>query len=127
MLWIGKKYLGCGAAAHSYNGISRQWNIASLEKYLIGIENRKPNYEIEELDLYTRYNDFIITRLRTQWGLPLDHLKETFGDKLYDYCLKAALPYLHQGTLQQNENILRLSAEGIFISDGILSDLLWVE
>ena len=125
--WIGKKYLGCGAAAHSYNGISRQWNIASLEKYLTGIENRKPNYEIEELDLYTRYNDFIITRLRTQWGLPLDHLKETFGDKLYDYCLKAALPYLHQGTLQQNENILRLSAEGIFISDGILSDLLWVE
>ena len=125
--WIGKKYLGCGTAAHSYNGISRQWNIASFEKYLTGIENRKPNYEIEELDLYTRYNDFIITRLRTQWGLPLDHLKETFGDKLYDYCLRTALPYLHQGTLQQNENILRLSAEGIFISDGILSDLLWVE
>ena len=50
--WTGKTYLGCGASAHSYNGTSRQWNIASLEKYITGIEHRKPDYEIEELDLY---------------------------------------------------------------------------
>ena len=56
--WTGKKYLGCGPSAHSYNGTSRQWNIASLDKYIAGINNHAPIYEIENLDLYTRYNDF---------------------------------------------------------------------
>lgn len=125
--WIGKKYLGCGASAHSYNGISRQWNVASLEKYMAGIENRQPDYEIEELDLYTRYNDFVITRLRTVWGMPLDLLQKDFGKELYAYCLQMASPYLHQGTLRQNGNILQLSEAGIFVSDGIMSDLLWAE
>ena len=125
--WIGKKYLGCGASAHSYNGISRQWNIASLEKYMTGIEHRKPDYEIEELDLYTRYNDFVITSLRTQWGMSLTKLKTDFGEKLYDYCIQLATPHLQQHTLQQANGLLKFTEKGIFISDGIMSDLLWVE
>ena len=125
--WIGKKYLGCGASAHSYNGISRQWNIASLEKYMTGIEHRKPDYEIEELDLYTRYNDFVITSLRTQWGMSLTKLKTDFGEKLYDYCIQLATPHLQQHTLQQANGLLKFTEQGIFISDGIMSDLLWVE
>ena len=125
--WIGKKYLGCGASAHSYNGISRQWNIASLEKYMTGIEHRKPDYEIEELDLYTRYNDFVITSLRTQWGMSLTKLKTDFGEKLYDYCIQLATPHLQQHTLQQANGLLKFTKQGIFISDGIMSDLLWVE
>ena len=125
--WIGKKYLGCGASAHSYNGISRQWNIASLEKYMTGIENHKPDFEKEELDLYTRYNDFIITSLRTQWGMSLTKLKTDFGEKLYDYCIHLATPHLQQHTLQQDDEFLKLTEQGIFISDGIMSDLLWVE
>ena len=125
--WIGKKYLGCGASAHSYNGISRQWNIASLEKYMTGIEHRKPDYEIEELDLYTRYNDFVITSLRTQWGMSLTKLKTDFGEKLYDYCIQLATPHLQQHTLQQDDEFLKFTEQGIFISDGIMSDLLWVE
>lgn len=125
--WIGKKYLGCGASAHSYNGISRQWNIASLEKYMTGIEHRKPDYKIEELDLYTRYNDFVITSLRTQWGMSLTKLKTDFGEKLYDYCIQLATPHLQQHTLQQDYEFLKLTEQGIFISDGIMSDLLWVE
>ena len=125
--WIGKKYLGCGASAHSYNGISRQWDIASLEKYMTGIENRQPDYEIEELDLYTRYNDFVITSLRTQWGMSLTKLKTDFGEKLYDYCIQLATPHLQQHTLQQDYEFLKLTEQGIFISDGIMSDLLWVE
>lgn len=125
--WIGKKYLGCGASAHSYNGISRQWNIASLKKYMTGIEHRKPDYEIEELDLYTRYNDFVITSLRTQWGMSLTKLKTDFGEKLYDYCIQLATPHLQQHTLQQANGLLKFTEQGIFISDGIMSDLLWVE
>ena len=125
--WKGIPYLGCGPSAHSYNGISRQWNIASLEKYMTDIEHRKPDYEIEELDLYTRYNDFVITSLRTQWGMSLTKLKTDFGEKLYDYCIQLATPHLQQHTLQQDYEFLKLTEQGIFISDGIMSDLLWVE
>lgn len=125
--WTGKKYLGCGPSAHSYDGISRQWNIASLDKYIAGITNDSPAFEIEELDLYTRYNDFIITSIRTEWGMPLSRLRNEFGEKLYNYCLRMANPHLKQGTLEIKENTLKLTRKGIFISDGIMSDMLWVE
>lgn len=125
--WTGKKYLGCGPSAHSYDGISRQWNIASLDKYIAGITNDSPVFEIEELDLYTRYNDFIITSIRTEWGMPLSRLQNEFGEKLYNYCLRMANPHLKQGTLEIKENTLKLTRKGIFISDGIMSDMLWVE
>lgn len=125
--WTGEKYLGCGAAAHSYNGISRQWNLASLNGYIKGIEDKKEIAETEELDLYTRYNDFVITSLRTCWGMPLSRLKQEFGNILYDYCLRMAAPYLKQNKLTRDDEILKLTEEGIFVSDGIMSDLLWVE
>lgn len=125
--WTGKKYLGCGPSAHSYNGISRQWNVASLDKYIKDISAGAPDIEIEELDLYTRYNDFVITSIRTQWGMPLSGLRSKFGDKLYAYCLRMAAPHLEQGTLAIVEDTLKLTRKGIFISDGIMSDMLWVE
>lgn len=125
--WTGKKYLGCGPSAHSYNGVSRQWNVASLDKYIKDISVGTPDFEIEELDLYTCYNDFVITSIRTQWGMPLSGLRSKFGDKLYAYCLRMAAPHLKQGTLAIVEDTLKLTREGIFISDGIMSDMLWVE
>ena len=106
--WTGKTYLGCGASAHSF-------------------ENHKPDFEKEELDLYTRYNDFIITSLRTMWGMSLTRLKTGFGEKLYDYCIHLATPHLQQHTLQQTGDFLKLTEQGIFISDSIMSDLLWVD
>ena len=124
--WKGKNYLGCGAAAHSYNGLSRQWNISSLEQYIKGIQSNAPCFEKEELDLYTRYNDYIITRLRTHWGISLTELNDIFGEALRAYCIKLAKPHLQQGTLVQEDDTIRLTREGIFISDGIMSDLLWV-
>ena len=125
--WTGKIYLGCGPSAHSYNGFSRQWNIASLHEYMKSIQNGEPCFEVEELDIYTRYNDFIITRIRTHWGLPLFQLQTEFGDTLYHYCLRMAHPHIEQGMLEVQNNTLRLTRQGIFISDGIMSDLLWVE
>lgn len=124
--WTGKKYIGCGASAHSYNGISRQWNVASLDDYIRGIENGKPAFELEEEDLYTRYNDFVITRIRTRWGMPLAQLLADYGKKLHAYCMRMAAPHLQQGTLEIVGDTLRLTRKGIFISDGIMSDLLWV-
>ena len=124
--WTGKKYLGCGPSAHSFNGSSRQWNIASLDNYLKGIASGKPNYEIEELDLYTRYNDFVITSIRTCWGMSLSRLRSEYSEELYRYCLRMAKSHLEQGVLEIEEDTLRLTQEGIFISDGIMSDLLFV-
>lgn len=125
--WIGKKYLGCGPSAHSYNGTSRQWNVADLDKYMQGIASGKPDYEIEDLDLYTRYNDFVITGIRTCWGISLSHLRITYGEQLHHYCLRMAKPHIEQGFLEIKEDSLKLTRKGIFISDGIMSDLLWVE
>ena len=124
--WTGKKYLGCGPSAHSYDGKSRQWNIASLEGYIHGIECGTEISEKEELDLYTRYNDFVLTSVRTCWGMSLERLKTDFGEKLYRYCLKMARPHLVQGTLETCHETLKLTEKGIFISDGIMSDLMWV-
>ena len=125
--WTEKKYLGCGPSAHSYNGVSRQWNVASLDTYIKGISAGTPVFEIEELDLYTRYNDFVITRIRTEWGMPLSKLRDEFGEKLYDYCLRMAAPHLKQGTLELVNELLKLTRKGIFISDGIMSDMLWTD
>ena len=124
--WTGKKYLGCGPSAHSFNGTSRQWNVASLDKYIHAIQQGKLDYEIEELDIYTRYNDFVITTIRTHWGMSLSQLRSTYGEELYRYCLRMAKPHLAQGVLEMKEDTLKLTKEGIFISDGIMSDLLWV-
>ena len=124
--WTGKKYLGCGPSAHSYDGTSRQWNVSSLEKYIHAIHQGKPDFEIEELDLYTRYNDFVITSIRTSWGMSLSHLRMVYGEELYRYCLRMSKPHLSQGVLEIKEDTLKLTQEGIFISDGIMSDLLWI-
>lgn len=125
--WTGKKYLGCGPSAHSFDGTSRQWNVSSLDKYLEGIHTSQLDFEIEELDLYTRYNDFVITSIRTCWGMPLSQLRTTYGENLYNYCLRMAKPHIQQGVLEIKEDTLKLTSEGIFISDGIMSDLLWIE
>lgn len=124
--WTGKKYLGCGPSAHSFNGVSRQWNVASLEGYIKGVEEGVLDYEVEELDLYTRYNDYVLTSIRTCWGMSLSKLRSEFGEELYRYCMRMAKPHEDQGVLENREGVLRLTRKGIFVSDGIMSDLMWV-
>ena len=124
--WTGKKYLGCGPSAHSFNGVSRQWNVASLEGYIKGVEEGELDYEVEELDLYTRYNDYVLTSIRTCWGMSLSKLRSEFGQELYRYCMRMAKPHVDQGVLENSEGVLRLTRKGIFVSDGIMSDLMWV-
>lgn len=124
--WTGKKYLGAGPSAHSYNEESRQWNVSSLLAYILGIGNGSPDIEVEKLDINTRYNDFIITGLRTIWGIHLTEIQRLFGNDKLIYCQKQAIPYLKQGLLIEKDETLTLSRNGIFISDSIMSDLLWV-
>lgn len=125
--WSGKRYLGCGASAHSYDGESRQWNVASLTDYIKSINKGEIPCEKETLSLTERYNDMVVTRLRTMKGLSLSELERHFGKELYDYCLKNARLSLGDGNLEISGDYLRLTGKGIFISDDIMSDLLWVD
>lgn len=124
--WQGIAYLGCGPSAHSFNGSSRQWNKASLSAYMNGIEQDTCIYETEQLDVYTRYNECVMTGLRTQKGISLKQLHHTFGMQLKDYCLRNAKVYLKNGQLEIQNEYLRLTRSGIFISDSIMSDLMYV-
>jgi oxygen-independent coproporphyrinogen-3 oxidase len=125
--WEGTPYLGCGASAHSFDGMSRRRNVASVEAYTRAIGQGKPLFETEQLDLTTRYNETIITRLRTRAGLSIDRLAENYGERLTRYCLQQARPYLQSNLLKLHENVLSLTREGIFLSDAVMRDLLWVE
>jgi oxygen-independent coproporphyrinogen-3 oxidase len=125
--WQGIKYLGCGASAHSFDGVSREWNVSSIHYYIEAIEQGSRNYEKEELDPTTRYNEYIITTLRTRHGANLDRIEQQFGTKMRNYCMKMAQPYIAEGRLIEENGVIRLTRDGIFVSDGIMSDMLMVD
>lgn len=125
--WLGEKYLGLGPAAHSFDGQNRAWNIPSISRYIEGIRVGELPLEIEYLDIDTQYNDFILIGMRTMWGVDLNELENPFGKSKKDYCLKNVQKYIDQGFVIQESNILKLTKKGIFISDGIMSDLMWIK
>lgn len=125
--WQGISYLGCGPSAHSFNGESREWNIASIHKYMEAIEKGNRNFETEVRDLTTAYNELIITSIRTKWGIPLQKLEQDYGLEFLHYCKKMATPYIINGKLEERDGALRLTREGVFISDGIMRDLVFIE
>ncbi|MDD3039688.1 radical SAM family heme chaperone HemW [Bacteroides sp.] len=125
--WKGTPYLGCGPSAHSFDGCSREWNIASINDYIEGIEKNNRIFETENRDKGTAYNELIITSIRTMWGIPLGKLEQEYGPKFLKYCRKMAAPYVKNGKLSEQDGTLRLTREGIFISDSIMRDLLFVE
>jgi len=121
--WLGKKYLGIGPSAHSYDGISRSWNIANNSIYLKGIQEEKLPSEVEILSQEDRYNEYIMTGLRTIWGISLDRIENEFGEVFLNYLLKQAEKFLSDGLLSINDNILKTTRKGKFLADGIASDL----
>jgi oxygen-independent coproporphyrinogen-3 oxidase len=125
--WLGDKYLGVGPAAHSFDGQNRAWNIASTSEYIEAINSGRPATETEYLDVHTRYNDFILTGMRTVWGVNLAELERRFGAEMKAYCLKNARKYIVQDLVANDAGTLKLTKRGIFISDGIMSDLMWVK
>ena len=121
--WDGTPYIGIGAAAHSYDIESRSWNIADIKQYIQGMANSKRIYEEERLDSDTRYNDAITVALRTSRGLDLQAL----SPKHRTYCLENAQRYLDDGLLERTQdNHLRLTRRGLFVSDMIMSNLIYL-
>ena len=117
--WNGTHYLGIGASAHSYNGLSRRWN-----KKAITPDYWASGYEIELLDEKEKYNDYIITRLRMMKGMDLNELTTIFGESRKTYCLQQTQKYIADNRLQCENNHLKLTRKGVFIADSIMSDLM---
>jgi oxygen-independent coproporphyrinogen-3 oxidase len=121
--WLGKKYIGIGPSAHSYDGISRSWNVSNNAIYLKSLEeNNLPN-EIEILSKSDRYNEYIMTGLRTIWGVSLDRILEEFGNEYLNYLQKQAQKFIDDDLLSIENSILKPTPKGKFLTDGIASDL----
>jgi len=123
--WDGTYYIGIGPGAHSYNGFVRRVNVASVEKYITGVIAGEPVRETELLDMNDKYNDFIMTRLRTTKGVLMYELERLFGISKRYYCMSNARKSLRNGFLVYENNSLKLDEKGLFIADTICSDLIW--
>ena len=121
--WLGKKYIGIGPSAHSYNGVSRSWNIANNALYLKAIEANQLPSETEILSASDRYNEYIMTGLRTIWGVSLQRIENEFGTVYLDYLLKQTRKFLDDELVSIENDILKPTAKGKFLVDGIASDL----
>lgn len=129
--WNGTPYIGLGAAAHSYDGLSvRRWNVADIRRYIAA---REPWYESEHLDTATLYNDMVTTALRTCEGLNINTVRRKVGERCCDYLLLCADKYITSGLLTLTSTVggadsycLRLTRRGLFVSDMVMSDLMMV-
>lgn len=121
--WKSRKYLGIGPSAHSYNGVSRQWNIANNAKYIKAISLGTIPFAREELTMEMRYNEYIMTGLRTKWGINLDQVRDRFGTKYYDFLLSGLNSLPIRKYINHTGQQIMLNRSGKFHADRIASDL----
>jgi oxygen-independent coproporphyrinogen-3 oxidase len=122
--WKQVNYLGLGPSAHSFNGYSRQWNISNLKAYVKAINSGIPYYESEELDTKARFNEYIMTSLRTMWGIDLEYVEKTFEKEGYDYVVNLSAKFRDYGLMKQDKKNLVLTNQGKMISDNIISEFM---
>ena len=121
--WKQQKYLGLGPSAHSFDLDSRQWNVANLQQYIQSINAGNIPFEKEILTASQKYNEYIMTGLRTIWGVNLKEVKLKFGEEFLSYLNKNSRKYITDKTMELKENALILTEKGKFLADGIASDL----
>lgn len=121
--WLGKKYIGIGPSAHSYDGKNRGWNVSNNSLYIKSLQENILPIEIETLTKTDRYNEYIMTGLRTIWGVSLERIEQEFGKTYLDYLNRQAAKFIEDHLLFVDDNILRTTKKGKFLSDGIASDL----
>jgi oxygen-independent coproporphyrinogen-3 oxidase len=151
--WFGTPYLGLGPSAHSFDGNSRQWNVSSVEKYCNALsaasrhceEARRSNPEnkpsmgllhfvhndakcVQEKEILTPeqlYDEYIMLRLRTHWGIDLKYMKREMGERFSSYCEQHAQPLVAQGRLSQTREFLYLNDQQMLFADGVAEELFW--
>jgi oxygen-independent coproporphyrinogen-3 oxidase len=124
--WNSGKYLGIGPSAHSFNGTSRQWNSSVNTKYMNGLENDESFFEIEMLSETDRFNDYLLTGLRTAKGVNKEEILKRFGNKYLEHFEKELNKFEASGYVLEEHNQIRLTEIGMFVSDKIISELFWV-
>ncbi len=124
--WLGKKYIGIGPSAHSFDGQSRSWNVSNNAKYIKAIQSQALYSETEILSLTDRYNEYIMTGLRTIWGVSLDKVEKEYGVNYINYLNKQIQSHVQNGLLKIEDGILTTTAQGKFLGDGIVADLFVV-
>ncbi len=125
--WKQVPYLGLGPSAHSFNRYSRQWNIRDVKKYIRYVKGKREFFEREELDLKTRFNEYVMTSLRTMWGMDLEYIEKTFEKEGYDYVMNLSGKFVGYGLMKHEKNTLVLSNQGKMISDNIIREFIMPE
>ncbi|MFM9989634.1 radical SAM family heme chaperone HemW [Flavobacterium sp.] len=123
--WLGKKYIGIGPSAHSYDGKNRSWNVSNNAIYLKSIAENKLPSETETLSETDRYNEYVMTGLRTIWGVSLAKIETEFGERYLKYLIQNAQKHIDNAKLIVENNVLLTTRKGKFFCDGIASDLFW--
>ena len=124
--WMGVKYLGLGPSAHSFNGISRSWNVSHIESYIKAVAAGLPYSEEEILSEINKYNEYILTRIRTIWGVSIEELKTTFGTERAIYFQQNIEKYIAPDLVKQQSGIYTLTENGMFVSDEIMANLMFI-
>ena len=124
--WKNKHYLGVGPSAHSFNGSSRQWNIASNKQYIEKVNGNESYFEVEQLSNTQQYNEYIFTALRTIWGVELGYINNQFGQEALNYFKKQVINWENKGKIKQEKNTYTLTKKGKLYADAIASDLFIV-
>ena len=126
--WLGEKYLGIGPSAHSYNGFERSWNVSNNTKYIKALLADELPSEKEQLTEINRFNEYIMTGLRTIWGVSFQKVEKEFGAMYLEELKKGAERHIKAGLLEIelrsfSGNVLVITKKGKFLADGIASDL----
>ncbi|MEH6746266.1 MAG: radical SAM family heme chaperone HemW [Maribacter arcticus] len=124
--WQQKKYIGIGPSAHSFDGVRRGWNINNNPKYIKSIEKDILPMEVEVLSATDKYNEYIMTGLRTIWGVSLNRIATEFGPKFKEYALLQADKFIEEHLLYLDDETLKTTKKGMFLADGIAADLFMV-
>lgn len=123
--WKRVNYLGLGPSAHSYNGYSRQWNVSDIALYVDSLNRGSEFFEKETLDEREKYNEYVMTAMRTMWGVDMSYLESAFNKETHDYLSNLASRFIKYGMIERIENNnLVLTEQGKLISDNIISELM---
>ena len=125
--WSRKKYIGVGPSAHSYDGLSRSWNISNNKRYIDQINSGKLYHKIEELSKIDQYNEYIMTGLRTMWGISLSYIEQHFDSHFKGYFLNTVKKYVDQNLINRDKDIYTTTESGRFLADGIASELFMID
>ena len=125
--WLRKQYIGVGPSAHSYNGYERSWNVSNNKKYIYDIKNKNLFSGKETLSKVDRYNEYLMTGLRTVWGVSLDLLESDYGEKFKNHFIKNSKEYIKSNFIEENKGVYTTTKRGKFLADGIASNMFIID